>query len=161
MKKNILVVILLVVILGLLYFKFGNKISTAKVIDADLCYTFMQNKENGIFDEYKLRFSIKDSVAIGTLQFLPSEKDKKTGSIEGKVIKPSSDMEAYRADLIWTVLSEGTVTKEELKIIFGDGTASIGLGDMIEGEDGIYKYKSIPEIVYGLVLYQTPCEEIK
>ncbi len=161
MKKNILVIILLIVILGLLYFKFGNKISTAKVIDADLCYTFMQNKENGVFDEYKLRLSIKDSVAVGTLEFLPSEKDKKTGSIEGKVIKPSSDMEAHRADLIWTVISEGKVVKEELKIIFGDGTASIGLGDMIEGGDGIYKYKSIPEIVYGLVLYQTPCEEIQ
>lgn len=161
MKKNILIVILLVAILGLLYFKFGNKISTAKVIDADLCYTFMQNKEDGVFDEYKLRLSIKDSVAIGTLEFLPSEKDKKTGSIEGKVTKPSSDVEAYRADLIWNALSEGILVKEELKIIFGDGTASIGLGDMVLDEKGIYKYKSIPEIVYGLVLYQTPCEEIK
>lgn len=159
MKKNLLILILILVVIGISYFEFSKRVPTYKVADADLCYVFMENKDDGSFDEYKLRFSIKDSQVLGNLEFLPSEKDKKTGSIEGTVIKPISDKEAYRADLWWTASAEGRTVKEELKIIFGDGTASIGLGEMIEGEDGIYKYKSIPEIVYGIVLYQTPCVE--
>lgn len=159
MKKNLLVILLLVILIGVLYFQFKNKNQTPKVADSDSCYTLTKNKDEGSFAEYKLRLSVKDSNATGTLVFLQGGEGVKSGSIEGKVIKPSVDMRASRADLLWTAVTDTGTAKEELKIIFGDGTAAIGVGDMVLGEDGIYKYKSIPEIVYGLVLYETPCAE--
>lgn len=158
MKKNIILLILALILLFIFYTRFTDQnIKNSKVEDSILCYTLMQKSENGAIDEYNLRLNIKDSKALGTLEFLPYEKDKKIGSIEGEVIKPSIDIVASRANLWWTATSEGFTTKEELKVIFGDGTASIGLGEMVEQNDGSYKYKSIPEIVYGLVLYQVSC----
>lgn len=161
MKKSTLMLILLVIIAGLLYLRSKNNLpKDGKVADANLCFSFVQNKDNGLSDRYYLKLNIKDGNAVGDLSFLPSEKDSKTGPIEGDVIKPSEDMPASRANLWWTATAEGLTAKEELKIIFGNGTAAVGLGDMVEGGDGVYKYKSIPEIVYGLVLYETPCENL-
>lgn len=72
----------------------------------------------------------------GTYRSVPFEKDKKTnvfkGTLSGNTIKA-----------IGTALGEGMTTQEEIIITLENDQAGIKFGEMIEGDDGIYRYKNI------------------
>ena len=169
MRKILLIVIIIGVILGVFYFVNKNE-AVAPVIVApiitdnkltELCFAkFGVPDENGLFDKYTLRLDLNGEKVTGELNFLPAEKDSKTGEIKGIVGKVDPKMMARQADLWWFTFAEGMNTEEELKIIFGEGTANIGFGEMIDRGDGVYVYKDPGKVSYQLELSDVACLDL-
>jgi hypothetical protein len=64
------------------------------------------------------------------------------------------------ADLWWYASAEGMNVKEQLKIIFGEGTAGVGMGEMVDRGDGVYVYKDLKNISYTLSLTDVACADL-
>lgn len=129
----------------------------------DLCFAnFGVPNENGFYDKYTLRMSLNNTekTVSGELNFLPAEKDSKTGEFEGSVSDVDDILMARKIDAWWDTMAEGMNTKEELKIIFGEGVASILLGEMEDRGDGVYVYKYPDSNDYDLELRDISCSEI-
>ena len=127
----------------------------------ELCFAqFGTPDENGFYDKYTLRLLLDGEKVTGELNFLPAEKDKKVGEIEGTVGAVDPKMMARKADLWWYSFAEGMNVKEELKIIFGEGIASIGFGEMKDRGDGVYVYKDPTKISYNLELTDVACGDL-
>jgi len=137
MKRSLLVVALLAVILVIFYF-FNKKEVIAPVVTppaltdtkpVELCFgLFTPANERGFSDKYTLRMSLDNAKGkvTGELDFLPGEKDSKTGKFEGTVTPVDKVMMARTIEAWWDTLGEGISAKEKIKIIFGEGTATIG-----------------------------------
>ena len=127
----------------------------------ELCFAkFGTPNKNSFYDQYTLRLILSGEKVTGELNFLPAEKDKKVGEIEGTVGPVDPTMMARKADLWWYSFAEGMNVKEELKIIFGEGTANIGFGEMLDRGDGVYVYKDVNKISYTLDLTDVACSDL-
>lgn len=130
------------------------------VKSAELCFAkFGTPNKTGFYDRYTLRMLIDGDKVTGELNFLPAEKDSKVGEIEGTVGPVDKVMMARTANLWWYAQAEGTSVKEELRIIFGEGTASIGFAEMVDRGDGVYIYKKGAKINYTLELNDVACSD--
>src|SRR3989344_9361187 len=137
MRKILLIVIIIGVILGVFYFVNKNE-ADAPVIVApiitdnkltELCFAkFGVPDENGLFDKYTLRLDLNGEKVTGELNFLPAEKDSKTGEIKGIVGKVDPKMMARQGGFWGFTFGVGVSTGEEFKIIFGGGTGDIVFG---------------------------------
>ncbi|MBS3913463.1 MAG: hypothetical protein KG003_03120 [Bacteroidetes bacterium] len=96
----------------------------------------------------------------GELKFLPAEKDSKLGKFEGTVTEVDEAGSPKIVSAIWEVFAEGTSNKEELRIMLGEGKASIGFGEIVVRGDGVYGYKDPSKIAYSLDLVTIPCGDI-
>jgi hypothetical protein len=179
MKKTALVIIIVGIVLGIFYF-LNKKEAVAPVVvspdttntkpadiikdtkqPTELCFAkFGVPDKYGSYDKYTLRLILDGDKATGELNFLPAEKDKKTGEIEGTVDPVDKATMSRTANLWWFTLAEGMSVKEELKVIFGEGTASVGLGEMVDRGDGVYVYKNPKNIFYTLNLTDLPCLDL-
>lgn len=127
----------------------------------ELCFAkFSIPDKNGFSDKYTLRLILNGEKVTGELNLLPAEKDSKTGEIEGVVSAVDKIMMARIVDLWWFASAEGTNVKEQLKIIFGEGVASIGFGEMVDRGDGVYIYKDPKNIAYNLNLTDVSCMDL-
>jgi hypothetical protein len=126
----------------------------------ELCFAkFGVPDKNGFYDQYTLRLNLSGEKVKGELNLLPRDKDRKTGEIEGTVGKVDPKMMARQADLWWFTSTEGMSVKEELRIIFGEGTAEIGFGEMMDRGDGVYVYKDTTKLNYSLQLTDVACTD--
>ena len=172
MKKALVIFVLIIVILGIFYFVTKKEAAAPVVIppvvtspvtinNTELCFAkFSAPDKNGFFDKYTLRLILKDEKVTGELNLLPAEKDSKTGEIEGTVGAVDKITMARTADLWWFASAEGMNVKEQLKIIFGEGTATIGFGEMVDRGDGVYIYKDSKNISYSLSLTDVSCSDL-
>ncbi len=172
MKKILIVVFAVLLVIGAFFLINNKKMSSPVVVTppvveevkpVELC--FMQKgktNEQGFFDKFTLKMLIdnKEGKVLGELNLLPAEKDKKIGKFEGTVSAVDKVMMARTVDATWDTLAEGMNTKEQLKFIFGEGTASIGFGEMVDRGDGVYVYKDQSKILYNLQLTDVACAEI-
>ncbi len=126
----------------------------------ELCFAkFGTPNETGFYDRYTLRMLLDGEKVTGELNFLPAEKDSKVGEIKGTVGAVDKMMMARTANLWWYSQGEGMSVQEELKIIFGEGTASIGFAEMVDRGDGVYVYKKGAKINYTLDLTDVACSD--
>lgn len=122
----------------------------------DLCYIW--NSEGG--DSISLLMYIKNGTEVsGSFNWLPYEKDKKTGPIEGTAGQVDPKAMARTADLVWTATQEGITHPEQLFVKFGEGNAAAGFGTMIE-KNGMYIYSDPKQIKYEPNLQQTNCDDL-
>jgi hypothetical protein len=153
----VLVVVILMGVALARYWKTPEQLAVQTPVGEtrELCYIW--NTEAG--DSATLRMAIVDGTKItGSLNIIPAEKDKKTGHIVGTAGPVDPKMMARTADLIWTASAEGMTNKEELKVIFGEGMATPGFGEMkLRESDGVYVYADPTKISYTLPLQQTDC----
>lgn len=140
--------------------------NTEDIVDPkiDLCFAeFGLPNERGLADKYTLRMSIdneKDEVT-GELRFLPAEKDSKVGEFSGTISEVDRIMMARTVNAWWKTLGEGMEATEELKIVFGEGIANVGLGEMEYNEmESVYEYKYPENINYSLELTDVACSEL-
>lgn len=172
MKKTLIIILIIGVVFGVFYFitkKEAIAPDTIPLVTTDedtkgpreLCFAkFSTPDKNGNYDKYTLRLILDGEKATGELNFLPAEKDSKTGEIQGTVSAVDKTMMARTASLWWYTFAEGMSAKEELKIIFGEGTASVGLGEMKDRGDGVYVYKDPKNISYKLELKDVACGDL-
>lgn len=118
-----------------------------------LCYIW--NTEAG--DSAKLSMDLRADKVIGEFYWLPFAKDKKTGVFKGSVTPMDPMTSSRTVSAIWEVSAEGMINKEEIKIIFGEGTANVGFGKMKDRGDGVFIYANPDKLYFGPNLQQTDC----
>ena len=177
MRKILISVILIIIIILACYFFIPRKKAVAPTVtpvvttpsknqtitnkSTELCFAkFGTPNSYGDYDIYTLRMNMTGANVKGELNLLPAEKDTKTGEIEGTVGAVDKVMMARTADLWWFTSGEGMQVKEQLRIIFGEGTASIGMGEMVDRGDGVYVYKDVKKIDYSLQLTDVACLDL-
>ncbi len=162
--KTLTSIIIVLIAGGGIFFLLKNKKIDVPVPQTEsiaLCFgKFGKANERGFADVYTLRMTLAGEKASGELKLLPAEKDSKVGTFEGTVSAVDKMMMARTMNLWWDTVAEGMHTKEELRIIFGEGTASIGFGEMTDRGDGVYVYKDPEKITYALDLTDISCTDL-
>lgn len=132
--------------------------------ETELCFTkFGPKQESGFYDKFTLRLILSGeggSVAVGELSTMPAGKDALSGIFEGVVGPVDVYTMTRTADLWWNVKGEDERNKQQLSIIFGEGIASIGFGEMVDRGDGVYVYKDISAVDYSMQLNDTSCTDL-
>lgn len=175
MKNNIYFWIGIVFILGVLVASFfiNSDYKVAEITDdgvvntddgrqpIELCFVkFGEKQASGFYDKFTLRMSLDGDKVSGYLKILPAEKDSSFGSYEGTVSAVDPYAMARTIDAVWTREGEGMISKEQLRIIFGEGTANIGFGAMKENPDGSYSYEDLEKVDYSLALTDYSCADL-
>lgn len=166
MNKKLKIILILIVLLIFSFFLFkgidfqkGENVQLGGPTTINLCYLKTDVQEKGsLVDQYDMKLSITVDKIEGELNFLPSEKDAKTGTFQGEVFEVDEFSGERKADLIWEAYSEGVEQKEELRIVFSEDVASIGFGIMTQSKNGIWVYKNPQSIAYLLTLENVPCQ---
>ena len=87
-------------------------------------------------DTIMLRITRDGDNISGVYKSIPYEKDKKTNIFKGTI-------NGNTVTAVGTVSAEGTTNQEEIIFTLEDKQASIKFGEMIEGDDGVYRYKNV------------------
>ncbi|MDE2031139.1 MAG: hypothetical protein KGI58_02675 [Patescibacteria group bacterium] len=170
MKKNIIILIIfafILIIVGFLLIGENKNLEEngdTKVIipkeTQSLCYYYSKEINNGQYDKAWLRLNITGENVSGEFNNSPAEKDSKIGTIEGTVGPLNQKIMGRTANLWWNYLSQGLQIKQELIAEFGDGSASVASGEMINQGDGVYIYKDKSQLTYTPTLGQIQCENL-
>lgn len=94
----------------------------------ELCFAYIKgagDPKNAMEDDYNLRMILDKDTVMGQINYLPAEKDKKTGAYEGTVSVVDKMSMSRTIDAIWHTFGEGVEAFEKIKITFGEGTAYI------------------------------------
>lgn len=148
--------LIIIVALGGVYYYSTNKEKVTKVDEGTMCFAYT-SEGNGIKDVYNLSLDIKGDKVTGDLNFLPAEKDSKTGRLSGIISPLGSDGDTRVIGAWWNVSAEGTNVKEQLAILLNKDTAGIGFGEMIESGQNEYIYADPANVAYSLSLEKVPC----
>lgn len=111
------------------------------VVDAD---TFPSTP-----DSLYIRLDLLGELANGVYNWLPGEKDSKTGSFTGS-------FENGIVTALYTYTAEGMTAKEEVLFQLEGNGLRIGTGELVESE-GVWLFKDRSLAVYGNPLPEVPC----
>lgn len=126
-----------------------------------LCFYGSSKTSSGLSDVSLATLNIEGSKVTGMFKYLPGEKDSKTVFFSGTVGPVDKMVMARTADVIWNVSAEGMEAKEQLRIMFGEGTAQAGFGEMVEGAAGVWNYKDVTKITYGQAMTDVSCDDVR
>lgn len=124
----------------------------------ELCFYKENLVKDGLYDKALLKMVLNKDKVSGEFRNLPAETDSKVGEFSGTVSPVIPEMMARIADVWWNSYAEGMNVTEELRIIFGEGTASVGFGEMVDRGDGVYIYKDKENIGYWQDLTDVSCD---
>jgi hypothetical protein len=99
-------------------------------VNDSLCFLKVISRDSIVIKARKYGDSIS-----GIFKWNPYEKDKKTNTFRGHLV-------GNTVTAIGTTSAEGMIYKEELIFTLTDSTAAVKMGEMIEGDDGIWMYKN-------------------
>ncbi|MFA6251574.1 MAG: hypothetical protein WC603_03035 [Candidatus Paceibacterota bacterium] len=168
-RMKIITIIIIIIAIVLVIIGLGgnkeSKINQDKDIiggktPIEMCYYRRTPTDSGFSDVAWIKLNILDEKITGEFQHLPAESDSKVGTFEGTVGPLDQSIMGRRALVWWDSLAEGMNVKEELVIEFGDGSATVGFGEMIDRGDGVYIYKDKANIYYIDQMSQMDCESL-
>lgn len=174
--KQILIVLLIVILAGgiFLNIKYNKNSDISKtnnnqeqkeqyqnIETRSLC--FYKNKKNEIdlYDRAWLELNISNNKIKGEFQNLPAETDSKIGKFVGIMDQLDQNNMSRSATLLWDSFAEGIETKEELLVKWGDGSATVAFGEMIDRGDGVYVYKNKNNLYWIEQMDQIDCENLR
>lgn len=104
--------------------------TNAVLADGETCYLQVVSK-----DSIYLNVKKEGDNVSGTYRSVPFEKDKRTiifkGSLNGDTVTA-----------VGNAMGEGQTQQEEFIFILKNNQAGIKFGEMIQGDDGVYRYKN-------------------
>ncbi len=168
MKYTKLILIILVVV-GLTVFALNRKPKPELVIEesqlpnnSGINFCYIWNTEAGDSASLKMNLSgTGGSIVTGRFDYMPAQKDKKTGTFTGTAGPVDKYKMARTARVIWNASGEGVTNKEELYFDFGEGNAYPAFGEMVLGKDGVYVYKNPNNLSYPIPMQDTECSNNK
>lgn len=125
----------------------------ANIDSEQLC--FIWNTEAG--DKAQLAMDIRGNVVVGEFNWLPAEKDKKTGIFMGEVTDVSASTMTRRINAWWQASAEGMTNTEQLSIVIEGNMAGVGFGEMVDDGTGQYVYANPNNLSYEPKLSATDC----
>jgi len=140
--------------------KINNENATEEQKLSNLCYYDSNKTNNDMYDISWLKLNIIGDKITGEFSNLPAEKDSKVGKFEGTVGPLVQEIMGRKATVWWDSFAEGMNVKEELAIVFGDGSATVGFGEMINRGDGVYVYKNKDNLTYLKSMSQIDCDTL-
>lgn len=169
MKNKLFLNILIVIVIGLAIYAivmWKKPVVVEPVVvqgnqPIELCFARTFTTQSGLVDRTFLRMDLSGGNVTGDFRMLPAEKDSKQGVFSGTVTDVDPRSMSRLAVVWWEASAEGTTTTEELRVRFGEGTASIGFGEMVDRGDGAYVYKDPNNISYSLDLNDVACDSIQ
>jgi hypothetical protein len=178
--KKIIISILTIIVAGLIigFIINSNRVSTINDTDMtnnnpmsdisindqqiiQLCFYNKTKTPSGFYDVSWLKMNITGDQVTGEFRNIPAEKDSKVGLFNGTVEPVDKVAMARTADVWWDSMAEGMQVKEQLKIVFGEGTAQVAYGEMVDRGDGVYVYKDGAKITYGQAMTDVACNDLK
>lgn len=168
MKIIVIIILIIAVIFVILGLKENNEVNIKKeqkeaVLNKkpiQMCYYRSIPTDKGFYDVAWLKLNILDDKVTGEFDNLPAESDSKVGTFEGAVGPLDQSIMGRRANVWWNSFAEGMNVTEELTIEFGDGSATVGFGEMIDRGDGVYIYKDKTNLTYIPSMSQIDCESL-
>ncbi len=164
MKKILIYIVLfVVVVVGVVFFIIKNKEKEAVIIPKEpivMCYQYSKDTSNGFPDRAWLKMSILGNKVTGEYQNLPAKTDSLVGTFTGTVGPMDPKISGRVADVLWDTFGEGMHATEQLKIEFGEGSAVVFFGEMVDRGDGVYMYKDTTKLTPGFQMSQTDCESL-
>ena len=131
---------------------------TASSDARSLCYIW--NTEAGDNASLSMTFTGEGGKEVsGFFNWRPAEKDSKVGTFAGTAGTLDKQSMSRTAELWWQAQAEGTTVTEELQVVFGDGSAGVGFGEMRDRGDGVYVYADKSALSYEPTLSQTDCTD--
>jgi hypothetical protein len=100
-----------------------------------------------------------NNVVTGEFNWLPAEKDKKTGTFTGTILPIDQNSTLRVINSLWNTQAEGVTNTEELEINLNDTTANPGFGEMKDRGDGVYVYADPTKVDYSLNLSKIDCAD--
>lgn len=116
---------------------------------------FIWNTEAG--DKAQLSMDIRGSNVIGEFNWLPAEKDKKTGIFKGTVSAVDPYEMGRTVNGWWETSAEGMTNTEQIIIKFGEGNAAVGFGEMKEDAQGRWVYADTTKLSFVPNMTDTDC----
>ncbi len=141
----------------------GNIVATNELAEViaikpiEMCYDLSDKTSRGFYDKALIKMQITGDKVIGEFKDIPSEKDSKVGKFEGTVGLLNKETMSRRANLLWDSEGEGMSAKEELIIDFGDGSAVVGYGEMVDNGNNVYVYKDKTKLIFSKNMSQIDC----
>ncbi len=126
----------------------------------ELCFYYEKPTSRGFADIAWLKMNITGGQVSGEFRNLPAETDSKVGTFTGTVGAVDQGAMARTADVWWDSLAEGMQVREQLKIIFGEGTAQAAFGEMMDRGDGVYVYKDPNKYTLGFPMTDVACSDL-
>lgn len=126
-----------------------------------MCYEHTQTTSNGLVDRAWVKLLISGSTVTGQYYNLPAEKDSKVGTFTGTVGPMNPAISGRIADVWWDSMAEGMTVTEQLHIEFGEGSAVVLFGEMIDRGDGTYVYRDTKKLTPGFQMSQIDCETLQ
>lgn len=159
------IILFLIVIIGFVaYFLFSSSQKQNEVVEEtqtiELCFYKERATESGFSDKAWLTLSLQGDAVSGEFYNLPAQTDSKVGEFAGTVSQKDPYSMSRTIDAWWEARAEGTIVTEELRIVFGEGTASVGFSEMVDRGDGVYIYKDKDAISYWQELYDVSCDDL-
>jgi hypothetical protein len=127
----------------------------------EMCYLYDKKMPSGFSDRALLKMSLSGkggAQVTGEYKNLPAESDSKVGTFNGTAEPMDPTISARTADVWWNSMAEGMTVTEQLKIVFGEGSAVAQFGEMVEQSDGTYIYKDPAHLTNGFQMSQVDCE---
>lgn len=125
-----------------------------------MCYYREKKTDRGFKDVSWISFEINGNQIKGEFRNLPAETDSKVGKFEGTVGEVVKEKMARDAYVVWDSFAEGENNKEELIFDFGDGSATVAFGEMVDNGEGLYVYKDKNNLFYQETMSQIDCEKL-
>ncbi len=129
----------------------------------EMCYQYSEVTPSGFYDRAFLKMTLAGTggtKVVGQYKDLPAEKDSKVGTFEGIAGPMDPKISARTADVWWNSMAEGMTVTEQLKIVFGEGSATAQFGEMVDRGDGTYVYKDPIKLTNGFQMSQTDCASL-
>ena len=171
--KQVVLIILIIIIIGAIVISISPKkekivpdnnlaTNTGEQKPISLCYYRGDKTTSGFYDVAWLKLNILGDKVTGEFNNLPAEKDSKVGTFEGTILPVDPMIINRKAIVWWDSRAEGMEVTEELAIEFGDKSATVGFGEMVDSllGDGIYLYKDKTNLYYINAMNQIDCQTL-
>ena len=126
----------------------------------NLCFYSEKDTPNGMKDVSWLKLNLSGSNVTGEFQYIPAEKDRKIGLFRGTVEAVDKMSMTRTANVLWDSSAEGMNVTDELVIVFGEGNATVGFGEMLDRGDGVYVYKDPANLYYIDSMTDVACSDL-
>jgi len=171
--KKIIIIVLIIIVIGAIILSIKPKKELSVPNDTttnttegqgpiSLCYYRGDKTTGGFYDVAWLKLNILGDKVTGEFNDLPAEKDSKVGPFTGTILPVDPMIIERKATVWWDSRAEGMEVTEELAIEFGDKSATVGFGEMVDSQlgDGIYLYKDKTNLYYIDAMNQMDCKTL-
>lgn len=165
--KKIITILGIVGIIIIAVFVFQKNQQSSPVISESptpkpisLCYRYENTLPSGFSDRALLIMNFTGTGGTnltGEYRNYPAESDSKVGTFTGTAGPMIPAISARIADVWWDSFAEGMRVTEQLRIVFGEGSAAAQFGEMVDRGDGVYVYKDVTNLTSGFQMNQVDC----